>query len=215
MRPEAPVSMAQLAYTNIREKLVMLDISPGEPIDEKWEAARLGVGRTPVREALKRLEADRLVVAYPRRGTFASDVRISDLALIAEVRARLEPFAARCAAERRKPSTAEELGELRDEVEGEALATRNPRALVELDKRAHTAVYQAAENPFLEETLLRYFHLATRIWCLFLDRLPDLSEHVKEHATLLEAVLDGDADRAERLSRRHIVGFEQAIRSVI
>jgi DNA-binding GntR family transcriptional regulator len=189
--------MAQHAYTSIREKLVMLDIAPGEPIDEKWEAARLDVGRTPVREALKRLEADRLVVTYPRRGTFASDVRISDLALIAEVRARLEPFAAR------------------GEVEGEALATRNPRTLVELDKRAHTAVYRAAENPFLEETLLRYFHLATRIWCLFLDRLPDLSEHVEEHAALLEAVLDGDADRAEKLSQQHIVGFEQAIRSVV
>jgi DNA-binding GntR family transcriptional regulator len=202
--------MAQHAYTSIREKLVMLDIAPGEPIDEKWEAARLDVGRTPVREALKRLEADRLVVTYPRRGTFASDVRISDLALIAEVRARLEPFAARCAAERRRPSAA-----LRGEVEGEALATRNPRTLVELDKRAHTAVYRAAENPFLEETLLRYFHLATRIWCLFLDRLPDLSEHVEEHAALLEAVLDGDADRAEKLSQQHIVGFEQAIRSVV
>jgi DNA-binding GntR family transcriptional regulator len=215
VRPETPVSMAQLAYTSLREKLVMLDISPGEPIDEKWEAARLEVGRTPVREALKRLEADRLVVSYPRRGTFASDVRISDLALIAEVRARLEPFAARCAAERRRPSAAEELARLREEVESQAPATRNPRALVELDKRAHTAVYRAAENPFLEETLLRHFHLATRIWCLFLDRLPDLSEHVEEHAALLSAVLDGDADQAEKLSRLHIVGFEQAIRSVI
>lgn len=207
--------MAQFAYTSLREKLVMLDIVPGDPIDEKWEAARLGVGRTPVREALKRLEADRLVVSYPRRGTFASDVRISDLALISEVRARLEPFAARCAAERRKPSAAAKLAKLRDEVERGTLATRTPRALVELDKRTHTAVYGAAENPFLEETLLRHLHLATRIWCLYLDRLPDLSEHVEEHAALLEAVLDGDANRAEKLSRLHIVGFEQAIRSVI
>lgn len=207
--------MAQVAYASIREKLVMLDIAPGHPIDEKGEATRLGVGRTPVREALKRLEADRLVVSYPRRGTFATEVRISDLALIAEVRARLEPFAARCAAERLKPSAAEELGPLLEEVEGAALDVLDPRALVELDKRAHSTVYRAADNPFLEETLLRHLHLATRVWCLFLDRLPDLSEHVAEHAALLKAVLGGDPERAERLSRQHIVGFEQAIRAVI
>ena len=67
-------SNADLAYQLIRERLVMLDIRPSEPINDEGLARQLGFGRTPVREALKRLERDRLVIAYPRRGTFATTV---------------------------------------------------------------------------------------------------------------------------------------------
>ena len=84
----APVSLADRAYLAIRDQLIMLDIQPGEPIDEYQLARSLGVGRTPSREALKRLEGDRLVVSYPRRGTFATGMDIADLAHISEMYAR-------------------------------------------------------------------------------------------------------------------------------
>src|SRR3954447_8545620 len=96
----APASLAERAYLAIRDQLIMLDIPPGEPIDDDQLAKSLGVGRTPVREALKRLEGDRLVVSYPRRGTFATGMDITDLAHISEIRVQLEPLAARRAAER-------------------------------------------------------------------------------------------------------------------
>ena len=76
-------SLADRAYVAIRDQLIMLEIRPGEPIDDDELARSLGVGRTPVREALKRLEGDRLVVTYPRRGTFATGMDITDLAQIA------------------------------------------------------------------------------------------------------------------------------------
>ncbi|HEY5840577.1 MAG TPA: GntR family transcriptional regulator, partial [Mycobacterium sp.] len=78
------------AYEIVRERLVMLDIRPGEPINDDHLAGELGVGRTPVREALKHLERDRLVIAYPRRGTFATVVDMTDLADISEIRKQLE-----------------------------------------------------------------------------------------------------------------------------
>jgi hypothetical protein len=96
----APASLADRAYLAIRDQLIMLDIQPGEPIDDDQLAKSLGVGRTPVREALKRLEGDRLVVSYPRRGTFATGMDIADLAHVSEIRVQLEPLAARRAAER-------------------------------------------------------------------------------------------------------------------
>ena len=77
---------ADRAYEVVRDRLVMLDIRPGEPINDDRLAAELGLGRTPVREALKRLERDRLVIAYPRRGTFATAVDMTDLADISEIR---------------------------------------------------------------------------------------------------------------------------------
>src|SRR5690625_3854325 len=87
------------AYRILRDRLIMLDIQPGEPIMQKQLAEEMGVGRTPLREALKRLESDHLVVTYPRRGTFASQADVTELAHVSEVRQALEPLAARRAAE--------------------------------------------------------------------------------------------------------------------
>src|SRR3712207_6435665 len=108
----APTSLAERAYVAIRDQLIMLDIRPNEPIDDDALASSLGVGRTPVREALKRLEGDRLVVSYPRRGTFATGMDITDLAHISEIRVQLEPLAARRAAERAPRRSEEHTSEL-------------------------------------------------------------------------------------------------------
>src|SRR4029453_11610810 len=91
-------SLADVAYASIRDRLLMLDIKPGDLLNDEDLAKDLGVGRTPVREALKRLELDRLVVSYPRRGTFATRVEVTDLGFISEIRTQLEPLAAARAA---------------------------------------------------------------------------------------------------------------------
>jgi DNA-binding GntR family transcriptional regulator len=83
------------------------------------------------------------------------------------------------------------------------------------DLAVHRAIYRAAGNPHLEDVLIRYDNLATRIHCLFLDRLPSVDVHVREHVELLRAIAAGDADRADDLARQHVLGFEQAIRAVI
>src|SRR3954454_14781108 len=108
----AVASLADKAYVAIRDRLIMLDIRPGDPIDDDELAKDLGVGRTPVREALKRLEVDRLGVSSSRRVTFATGMDISDLAHISETRAQLEPLAPRRAAERAPRTTRTELDDL-------------------------------------------------------------------------------------------------------
>src|SRR6476660_5860835 len=81
-------SLADVAYESIRDWLLTLEIKPGELLNDELLAKNLGVGRTPVREALKRLELDRLVKTYPRRGTFATRVDVTDLSFISEIRDR-------------------------------------------------------------------------------------------------------------------------------
>src|SRR3954470_19978061 len=211
----APTSLADKAYVAIRDRLIMLVIRPGDPIDDDALAQDLGVGRTPVREALKRLEVDRLVVSYPRRGTFATGMGISDLAHIWEIRAQLEPLAARRAAERSARSVPTELDELAEHIDQLDVARVDPDELMRWDLAVHRAIYRAAGNPHLEDVLIRYDNLATRIFCLFLDRLPTVDQHVGEHVELLRAIAAGDADRADDLARHHVLGFEQAIRAVI
>jgi DNA-binding GntR family transcriptional regulator len=211
----AAASLADRAYVAIRDQLIMLDIRPNEPIDDDELARDLGVGRTPVREALKRLEGDRLVVSFPRRGTFATGVDITDLAHISEIRVQLEPLAARRAAERSVRAVRDELGALAGTIEALDVAALDRTELMRWDLTVHRAFYRAAGNPHLEDALVRYDNLATRIFCLFLDRLSTVDAHVAEHVDLLRAIAAGEADRAEQLARDHVTGFETAIRAVI
>ena len=83
------------------------------------------------------------------------------------------------------------------------------------DMAIHKLIYRATGNPHLEDVLVRYDNLATRIWCLVIDKLPDLAEHVREHSTLLEAIAAGEADTAAALALAHITSFERAIRRVL
>jgi DNA-binding GntR family transcriptional regulator len=207
-------SNADLAYQMIRERLVMLDIRPSEQINDEGLARRLGFGRTPVREALKRLERDRLVIAYPRRGTFATTVDITDLAHIQEIRRQLEPLVASRAARTAPLETRVKLSALADEIAALDPAD-DPRSLLRVDVRVHSAIYRASGNPYLEDVLVCQDAHATRIWCLFLDRLANVAEHIVEHVALLRAIVDGDADRAAKLALEHVVGFEQAVRAVL
>ncbi len=207
-------SYADQAYELVRDRLVMLDIRPGEPIDDDRLATEFGFGRTPVREALKRLERERLVVAYPRRGTFATAVDMTDLADISEIRKQLEPVAASRAARTASADVRERLAALAEEIptfdDGEG-----SRELLRKDMRVHRAIYRAANNPHLEDILVSLDSHATRIWCLFLDRLPGVGEHVREHVSLLKAIVDGDEETAAALTLEHIEGFEQAIREIL
>ncbi|WP_019203821.1 GntR family transcriptional regulator [Tsukamurella sp. 1534] len=212
--PAGGATNADVAYEQIRERLIMLDIRPGEPINDERLAAELGFGRTPVREALKRLERDRLVMAYPRRGTFATGVDITDLGHISVIRKHLEPVAAGLAAAAATERTRAAFALLADDLDSADLG-EDRREILMRDVRIHREVYRASGNPYLEDVLICQDAHATRIWCLFLDRLPQLVPHVREHADLLRAVADGDVAAAERCALEHVVGFEAAIRGVL
>jgi GntR family transcriptional regulator, rspAB operon transcriptional repressor len=88
------------------------------------------------------------------------------------------------------------------------------RVLIDLDQRIHRHIYECAHSPFLATTLHEYYVLTLRIWFLALDRVPRLGDAVREHRELLEAIRDGDPDRAEETMRRHVRGFEDAVRRV-
>ena len=107
---EKLASFADRAYYAIRELIVTLELPPGAVVREPELTERLGIGRTPVREALRRLAQERLVEVFPRRGMFVTKVDVRDLARLCEVRVALEPEAARLAAER---ATQADLAELR------------------------------------------------------------------------------------------------------
>ena len=213
-KPAAGELLADRAYSELRDRIVTLAIPPGAPINEDALGRELEMGRTPVREAIKRLALENLVTVFPRRGTFASEINITDLAQISDVRVQLEGHAAARAAERLTEALKAELDELItaiDEREGNG----DPDALMRLDARVHRFIYRAAGNAYLQETLERYLNLSLRIWYLVLDRLPHLFDRVHEHRELLVAIRVRDADRARTIAAEHVETFETEIRGVL
>ncbi|CAN5138391.1 GntR family transcriptional regulator [soil metagenome] len=202
------------AFSLIRDMIVSLRLKPGAPLSERWLMQELGLGRTPIREALRRLADQNLVKVYPRRGIFVSNVDIRDLRSISEVRTELEGAAARLAAERATPEERQAATALIEELDASRGET-DERQLIRFDQQIHRYTHRWSHNGFLAATLDEYFALSLRLWWLVLDRVTRLDEAVQEHRELLEAIRDGQAERAEKVVRRHVTGFEQEIRRAL
>jgi DNA-binding GntR family transcriptional regulator len=210
-------SLSAQAYYLLRDRIVTLELPPGTLVNERALMDELGIGRTPIREALRRLADDDLVEVYPRRGIYVGPVDVGDLGAISEIRVELEGFVARLAAERASAGDRDDLRGLLDEMDAITAGSDPPdeRRLIHLDQRIHRLVYRAARNPFLEAALDRYYVLALRLWFLALDRVAHLEAAVEEHRDLVQAIVDGDAVAAEQQARDHVVGFERQIRQLL
>jgi DNA-binding GntR family transcriptional regulator len=170
----------------------------------------LGIGRTPLREAVKRLALEDLVAVLPRSGTYVTSIDAADIVHISEVRAELEAQAAELAARRLDTEMSERAQALLAQVrhlEGAADAD----ALMHLDEAIHRLAWEGSRNPYLIATLERYYALSLRVWYVVLDRVPALSGAVVDHARLLEAILGGDGATARALMHEHVVAFEREI----
>jgi DNA-binding GntR family transcriptional regulator len=203
--------LSDRAYAALRDRLITLAIPPGAPIDEDALSTELGMGRTPVREAVRRLVLEGLVVVFPRRGTFASSVNITSLSDITDVRAQLEPHAAERAARLADDDDRREAAELLarlDEVTGQS-------SLIELDARVHRFVHRCSRNPYLARDLDRYLNMSIRIWYVTFDRLPPMQDPVHEHRELLEAIAAADATTARAIALEHVLAFEREMRAVL
>jgi DNA-binding GntR family transcriptional regulator len=202
--------LSDRAYEAIRDKLVHLEIAPGEAVDEIRLAAELGLGRTPVREAIKRLAYQKLVVVYPRSGSYAAHVDVSDHTSLCDIRERLEGLAAERAATEARYEERQELRQLLDELETD----HPPSQLLELDTAAHRAVYRLSHNEYLYDTLTQALDLSMRIWNLARERLPHLEYHVHSQVGILKAILDRDPVNARELAERHIREFEDEVKEM-
>jgi len=198
--------IAERAYLEMRDRIVTLRLPPGTVLREDHLMRELGIGRTPLREAVKRLALENLVAVQPRRGTFVTGVNAADIIHITEVRAELEGQAAELAAERMDGEARKRAEALLRELE--ALEPRTDQdALMRVDERVHRLTWEAAGNPYLLETLERYFALSLRIWYLVLDRVPTLGGAVHDQDRLLEALLAGDGPRARSVMREHVLAL--------
>ena len=202
----------QRAYDLIREKIVTLNLAPGAPVNEQLLAEELDAGLVPVREAIKMLSLDQLI-DLSAQGIYVTDVNIPDLEQISEIRILTESFAARQAAQRATPDDLVVLKALCQE-QGKISPDEHSN-LLDLDHKFHQAIAKAARNKYLSQTLDHFFGLSQRLWFLALPQLEFLPAAVEEHLELVEAIKNGNADKAEKIMQIHVQGFYDRVAEIL
>ena len=202
--------VADRAYEELRDRIVTLHLPPGTVLREDELMTAMGTGRTPLREAVKRLALENLVEVQPRRGTFVTAIEAADIQNITEVRAELEAYAADLAAQRLDPETHAHAEGLRQELDALDGGGDQER-LMRFDERIHRFTWEAARNPYLTQTLERYFTHSLRIWYLVLDHVPTLGHSVHDQVQLLDAILDRNGPHARTIMHEHVLAFQREI----
>ncbi|WP_158842837.1 GntR family transcriptional regulator [Saccharothrix deserti] len=209
------VRLADQAYLRIRDAIITVRLEPGEPLDEKALSAELGLGLTPVRDALKRLTLERLAVIYPRRGTFVTEINISDERRLTEVRLELEGLAAALAAQRATDDECAELNGLAARLEHTEDAAHLSLDYIAVDAEIHRMIYAAAHNPYLEASLNEYANLALRIWYYGLKRTPSRTPQACSQHDVVKAICARDPAAAREAARDHLRGYSVEVRTLL
>lgn len=205
-------SLSEQAYERIRRMIVRLDYAPGDVLREGELRDRLGIGRTPIREALQRLARDQFVTVIPRRGMFVSPIDVDDLSLLYETRAVMEPYAARLAAGR---GSAGHWNEMAAVIEESLRPGIPPEELLDVDRRCHEIIWDAAGNRFLTDTLDALYAQSDRVWHMYLADVYDTRHAVDEHIEMLDLLRRRDAGACEGAMEAHLAGFDDQVRAAV
>jgi DNA-binding GntR family transcriptional regulator len=190
----------------LRDMIRSGELAPGTPLRQDHLAEQFGVSSTPVREALSILVRERLVRHDPHRGAIVYPPTAADIRENFEIRLALEPLATRLAAEHRADATVGHLRELLPALDT-AVAAADPTAYAAADRAFHLAIFAAAERPQLLEMIVTlrdataawaHLHAGNGIDAALLARL-----HA-QHAQLVDAIADGDGDRAQAIAADHV-----------
>jgi DNA-binding GntR family transcriptional regulator len=205
-------SLSDVAYERLKHAIVCLDLAPGSVVREEELIERSGIGRTPVREALQRLQRDQLVTVLPRQGVMVTNIDVAELPVLFETRTILEPYVHRLAAVRGTTSDWDAMDAALTSVETRSASWTD---LLEADRFCHEQVYKAGANRFLFQTLDMLYTQSERLWYMYLKDGADLHEPLVEHRAILSALRDGDGDKAASMIEEHIRSFEAQTRAVL
>jgi DNA-binding GntR family transcriptional regulator len=192
-------TLTDKAYRALEEEIVTLRIAPGTVVSEAILSRRLGVGRTPVREALQRLAREWLVVIMPRRGIVVSDIDPVKQLRLLEVRQEVERFLARSAARRATFGQRPRFRAIADGMDA-AAADNDDIAFMRLDREFNLLVLDAAGNEFGAAAMSLMNGLSRRFWYMHYRQAADLPLAARLHAAIARAIAAGRQDAAGQAS---------------
>jgi DNA-binding GntR family transcriptional regulator len=211
---QGDVTLTDKAYAQIEEQIVTLQLPPGTVLSELVLADRLGIGRTPIREALHRLSRDGLVNILPRRGVLVSEIDLRSQLRLLEVRRELERLMARGAAER---ATEEERAQFAEIAKGMQRASdkEDDISFMRLDQQMNNLISLSARNEFASRSMGLMHGLSRRFWYQHYKEAADLPLCARLHAAVAGAIAERDPDRAAAASDRLIEYIESFARSTL
>ena len=211
---QGDVTLTDKAYAQIEEQIVTLQLPPGTVLSELVLADRLGIGRTPIREALHRLSRDGLVNILPRRGVLVSEIDLRSQLRLLEVRRELERLMARGAAER---ATEEERAQFAEIAKGMQRASdkQDDISFMRLDQQMNNLISLSARNEFASRSMGLMHGLSRRFWYQHYKEAADLPLCARLHAAVAGAIAERDPDRAAAASDRLIEYIESFARSTL
>lgn len=207
--------LREIVFESIREAIINGTLKQGERLMETQLAEELGVSRTPVREAIRKLELEGLVVMVPRKGAYVAGISARDAADILEIRAALEGLAAKLAAERITP---DEIEELSNDIEGmgQAIDKGDLDTAIEYDTKFHTVLISASRNTRLVSMVSNLQEQVMRFRVMLTITRQDLArDSLLEHRRIVDALSRKDRFLAQSLAKEHVEKVETSILKMI
>ncbi|EPR14421.1 GntR family transcriptional regulator [Ruminiclostridium papyrosolvens] len=204
--------LREVIFNSLREAIIIGELRPGERLMEVQLAEKMGVSRTPVREAIRKLELEGLVDMIPRKGAHVAELSIKDIMDVLEVRASLDGLATSLAAER---ITDDELKELKH-INGQFasyIEKENLNGSIKKDVEFHDIIYKASRNDKLISILNNLREQVQRFRVIYLKEYNNSKNLIKEHNDIYEAVSSRSMENARNIAKTHIINQESTILS--
>ena len=211
---DAYLPLRDVVFNTLREAILRGDLKPGERLMELQLAAKLGVSRTPIREAIRMLEQEGLAVTVPRRGAEVARMTLKDMEDVLEIREALDELAVQLAC---KKISSEQLEQLRKVKEDFELNTRSNdvKKIAESDVKFHDIIYEATDNPKLVSMLS---NLREQVYRYRVEYLKDTDSYpilIREHEAILEGLQSRDCQKAAKAMQEHVENQAAAVKAGI
>jgi DNA-binding GntR family transcriptional regulator len=211
---DSALTLTERAYTALEELIVTLQLAPGSAVSEVMLSERLGIGRTPIREALQRLGRERLVRILPRRGVIVSEINVKSQLRLLELRREVERLLARSAARRSTAEERQRFAELAEAFERSARAN-DDIAFMRFDRAFNELCQVAARNEFTASAMGLMQSLSRRFWYHHYKQAADLPETARLHADIARAIARGKPAAAAAAADRLLDKIEEFTRATV
>ena len=202
--------LREMVYEELKMQILKGSIIPGTRMMEVELAEEMGVSRTPIREAIRKLEKEGLVTIEPRRGAYASMISTDDMVEILEVRQDLEGLAAYFAANRMTDGQMEELRQVSDNY-NDAVKRGNMEDMIKYDTRFHHIIVESCHNKILVQMIEQLQELVLRFRYIYYDNFRRAEKMPEEHKAIIGAIAEGNEDKARAAADIHIERLKELV----
>lgn len=204
--------LREIVFEYLRNSILKGELEPGERLMELQLAEQLGVSRTPIREAIRKLELEGLVEMIPRKGAYVADLSIKDVLDVLEVRMFLEGLAAYLAAERMTDDDIDELKNILKKFE-DSIDNKDRESMILLDNQFHDKIIEGSRNNKLIQIVQSLHEQFQRFRVIYFNEYNEHEDLLKYHQAIVEAILQRDRKKAQEYAQTHVKMIEESILS--